>query len=311
MIQNFCSKISKAILLLLIIALIPVASSKAQGGGTTAADFLLIGIGARAAGMGGAYTSLAQGAQATYWNPAGLSSLKNGEVTFGHFSWLQDITLEHGSIAYKLKEKTAVGFSVTYLNYGLIEGYDNLGNPTGEISAYDMVAAFSVGTEAFEGVTLGFTGKFITQKLDNLSGSTFAIDLGARYENDNFSVGAVLANFGQKMNFESVEENLPMSARLGVSGYLFDHRLLAALDLEKEVYGKTVIRNGFEYSHNGSYFLRSGFNLYHNDDLKGVGSGFSFGAGMSINQIQIDYAFTIADKIASEDTHRFSVMFQI
>ena len=37
--------------------------------GRTSADFLQIGHGARAAGLGGAYTAVAEGAISAYWNP--------------------------------------------------------------------------------------------------------------------------------------------------------------------------------------------------------------------------------------------------
>ena len=41
--------------------------------GTTAAKFLSLGVGSKAVGMGGAFTSVANDATAMYWNPAGLS----------------------------------------------------------------------------------------------------------------------------------------------------------------------------------------------------------------------------------------------
>ena len=47
----------------------------AGGKGTKACNFLTIGIGARAVGMGEAYTALADDADATAWNPAGLALL--------------------------------------------------------------------------------------------------------------------------------------------------------------------------------------------------------------------------------------------
>lgn len=41
--------------------------------GARGANFLEIGVGARAQALGGAFTSLASGASAMYWNPAGIA----------------------------------------------------------------------------------------------------------------------------------------------------------------------------------------------------------------------------------------------
>lgn len=49
-----------------------VFSGLAQTTAKYAGEFLAIGVGGRALGMGGAYTALASDATAGYWNPAGV-----------------------------------------------------------------------------------------------------------------------------------------------------------------------------------------------------------------------------------------------
>ena len=50
------------------------------------ADFLNIGVGARSAALGGAYTSIADDPSAAYWNPGGLSFVNGPQLIFSHFS---------------------------------------------------------------------------------------------------------------------------------------------------------------------------------------------------------------------------------
>ncbi len=93
------------VLLIIVVALIGKVSVAASSAGRTAADFLLIDIGARAAGIGGAYTSVSEGAPVSYWNTAGLSGVERREVVLGHFSWFQDITIEHKRWLIRLTTK--------------------------------------------------------------------------------------------------------------------------------------------------------------------------------------------------------------
>jgi len=162
------------IVLIIITALIGRVSIAAPVGGQTAADFLNIGVGARPAGMGGAYSAVADGALAAYWNPAGLTSIQSGEISLSHFAWYQDVSVEHGSIGFRLSDRAVMAVSITFLNYGQITRYDANGYEQGEIDAYDWSGGASVGLRLSDNIALGVTGKFISQKLDDISASNLA-----------------------------------------------------------------------------------------------------------------------------------------
>ncbi len=285
-------------------------SAQSQAGRTTA-DFLLIGIGAKSAGMGGAYTAISGGADAAYWNPAGLTSVEAGEVLFGHFNWYQDISLEHGSFAKKLNESMAMAVSITYLNYGTIKRYGLNGEPiAGDISVYDWSGALSLGYALSDNLSVGFTSKYVNQTIDDLSGSAFAADIGFKYIAQKFAIAGYMGNFGSKMKFNEIEENLPATARLGVSFYPFSQSFVTAIEAEKKVEGNIVIRQGVEYNFNEQYFLRTGYNHFVDEFDRGFISSLSFGAGVEFNSATLDYAFTTSDSYTNESLHRFSLMFK-
>src|SRR5215216_3156962 len=57
--------------------LVPGNNQGATRVGTRGANFLEVGLGARAMGMAGAYSALAEGLPALYWNLAGASDVTN------------------------------------------------------------------------------------------------------------------------------------------------------------------------------------------------------------------------------------------
>ena len=295
------------LLLIGLAALFGNVSVAATDGGRTAADFLRIGIGARSAGMGGAYSAVSRGAEASYWNPAGLAGMEGGEIVLGHFSWYQDLNLEHGSAAFSLNDRTSLGLSIAYLNYGTVAGYDVDGNPTGDLAAYDWSGALSIGAMVTDQISVGVTGKYINQRLDDVMGSAFAADLGVRWQTDKFAAALVARNIGSDMTFESASEKLPTELSLGLAAAPFTERLLASIEFEKKIYSTPVVRQGFEVNFNHEYFLRTGYNVLTQNDGDGLQAGLSFGAGVHLSQFAFDYAYTLQDKYGSEDIHRFSL----
>jgi hypothetical protein len=111
----------------------------AAGPGTTAADILNIGVGARAIGMGEAYVAQADDSSSLHWNPAGLALEVQREAAFSYNQLDQSMQYENGRIGIPL-ENGGLGASVDYLSYGKIPGYDTTGTSIGDQSAYTGVA---------------------------------------------------------------------------------------------------------------------------------------------------------------------------
>ena len=60
--------------------------------GTFDGQFLKIGVGARAEGMGGAFVGVADDATALFWNAAGIARIDpdKSEFSFNHAVWLAE-----------------------------------------------------------------------------------------------------------------------------------------------------------------------------------------------------------------------------
>lgn len=312
MIRRSLTRIIFVLLGLLTVTLflgeISVAASNA---GQNAASFLKIGQGARSAGLGGAYTAISDGAMAAYWNPAGLSSLESSEVAFGHFVWFQDITVEQFTIAMPVFGSAVTAASVTYVNYGTIDGFDEAGMPTGELSAYDLAAGLSVGFELTEALSVGVTGKYIVQRLDIYQATAFAADLGIKYSFDRLSLAAALSNVGTSLEFDKVKESLPQSLRLGVAYRPFGNSVMTSVEWEQNKGGETFLRQGVELGFSERYYLRTGYDLMTGEENRSLIGGMSVGGGMKFSFASFDYAYTPNYRSISEDLHRFTVVFNL
>ena len=88
----------KTFVMFIFMVLLPTltyAQFEDQTPGTTGADFLKIGVGARQAAMGNAFAGVADDATAIYWNPGGLGFADRWNITMSGNRWLFDTW--HGS----------------------------------------------------------------------------------------------------------------------------------------------------------------------------------------------------------------------
>ncbi len=314
-------------------------ASAASNPGTTAAPVLQIPIGARAVGMGTAYTGVADDVSALYYNPAGLSNLNHREISFMYLRSFAEQNIEYFAAATPLTTAgfigdgyAAMGTSLLLAQSGTIEV--NTTNSTGQLTetksvnaGSDFIASFGYSERVAhfeiptknEDVTfhhyMGLGGKWIRSSLaDQYSASTIAADFGyfLRVPEWRMTSGLSLLNIGGDMAFVEEGDPLPVTARLGFAydpilpdRWLSqrDQALLVSFDLEylakEEQYGGSI---GLEYSFLRRHAARIGYRF--NRDVVGM----SFGFGTAWRGIEIDYAWALTSSLS--DTHRFSFTYR-
>src|ERR1035437_1421283 len=104
--------------------------------GTSSADFLKIGAGARPSAMGEAFTGVADDSNATFWNPAGITAVEKISVTYMYLLWYQSQTYHYFSYVMPLDAVTNFGISANAL---ITPGFDSTGGfAPAEPASYDI-----------------------------------------------------------------------------------------------------------------------------------------------------------------------------
>lgn len=165
-------------------------------------EFLNIGVGARALGMGKVQASLADDATAGYWNPAGLvnQTHKYDGVLMHSELFSGVVKNDYAAFSMPLDEKSAIGVSVMRLGVDNIADTRNLINEYGYID-YSKIEYFSVADYALllsygrklsqiEGLSVGGNAKIIYRNIGKFAhGYGFGIDAGIQYNHKGWKLG--------------------------------------------------------------------------------------------------------------------------
>ena len=284
-----------------LISVVTLSSPARASSGTEGASFLDIPVGAGPAAMGAAYTALSNDAYAPTLNPGGLGFLESTQFSGQHIAYLESMNYEYLSFALPLPRSascaspvdcpgSALGGSVQYLGSGDITGRDASGNPTGDFSSYYASYNLAFGKSFNEKLSLGLTGKMISAKLDDVSASAYAADLGTMYKlRGNLMLAAKVTNVGSKLKFLSEGDSLPMAFHVGAA-YRPGSRWLIT---SEGVYPKTGLASfhlGGEWRPLEMLALRMG---YRTDTLKGLSmlAGYTLGMGVNVWGQELAYAW--------------------
>ncbi|MCK5534649.1 PorV/PorQ family protein [bacterium] len=280
--------------------------------GTTGANFLKLKVGARGAGMGGAFCAIADDVNAVYWNPAGLGQLERKEVSLMYLKWWEGINYQFMGYVHPLGRKGVLGGSVYYLTMNDIDGYSEGGMPSNNLTAYDLAVVLSYGRKLMgnkkisdqwkAGLFGGINIKLIQEKLDDKSAVAYALDIGSLYKSpvENLSFGFNVQNLGGEIKFVEEGDELPLNIKVGTGYRMLNGDLLLAIDYNLPNDNDGYINTGVEYWLWEIISLRLGYG--NNNEVE---EGISYGLGMNNGEIGLDYAFEPYEILG--DTHRISI----
>lgn len=286
------------------LAALLVLSTQASWAAETA-SFLNIGVGARALGMGGAYTALADDANALYWNPAGLAKIEKREITASHAEMFESTRLDFLAYAHPTSQGT-FSAGLTYLSQGKIEGRDSLGRPTAGYDASDAALSGAYARK-LDFAEVGASFKYIRSHIGSTEAQTVAADVGAKREIGRIVIGAALRNLGPGLKFADQRSDLPLRLAVGAA-YRFTGGHAAAAELVNGPRGAgTDASFGGEFQAVKNLYLRAG---YTTQTAITGGSGFdvarglTMGLGLRNEKWSLDYAVLPSGELGR--SHRFS-----
>jgi Type IX secretion system protein PorV len=314
----------KKVLLFLIISTLYVGTSYSQG--TSAAAFLGIGAGPKAIGMGGAFVAVDDDPSALYWNPSGISRTGKTTILMEHTDYLVGTSYNFFGGVVALDEDNAIGFSVTYLDYGS-EQVTTVALPDGtgeQWDAKDVAIGLTYSRNLTDRFSIGGTGKMIMQQIYHESATGWAVDAGLLYITpfNDLKIGMDISNFGTDMQMTgedlyithdpdpTINGNngnipaeyytdsypLPLLFRIGLAMDVVnsqDNKVTLAVDaLHPSDYAQSINVGG-QYAWNNMIFARIG---YKSLGIPGSEEGLTFGFGLSYDlllnlNMKLDYAY--------------------
>jgi hypothetical protein len=176
-------------------------------------EFLNIGVGARALGMGNTNVASAEDVTAGYWNPAGLLKQKNDlEVSLMHSEYFAGIAkYDYMGISKRIDTNSVAGISILRFGVDNIPNTLDLKDANGNIdynrittfNAVDFAALLSYARRIpqLKGVEVGGNFKIIRRTLGDLAQAWgFGLDVGARYNYKQWQFAAMARDVSGTFN---------------------------------------------------------------------------------------------------------------
>jgi len=215
----------------------------AEYGGVTASPYLNLGVGARASGMGEAYTAVVDTVDSVLWNPGALVKVENPQFSMMHNQNFGGTSYEYLSVGFPaemlgLDIWGTIGITALLVRVGDIQQTkeeeiggewvysDNYITEQGEeyYGAGGTVLGVAYSWQAAKMFSVGATLKLINQKIAIEEGWIPALDFGilAHTNLEGFDIGMNIQNvtfmeMDDSLDVDSPDAPLPLNLKFGLS----------------------------------------------------------------------------------------------
>lgn len=306
-----------------------------------AGEFLAIGVGGRAAAMGGAASATVRDVTAGYWNPAGLAFLDYPQISLMHEEHFGNlVNYNYAGVAIPYGKDMSFGVSLIRLGIdgipdtreALIDGvtkeviYD-ITNPRArldpslitEFSNTDYALYLTFAKRHSDKFYYGANAKIIRRDIAEFGATGIGFDVGAVYmPYKNLFLGANIQDVTTTLVAWDTgrQELISPTVKFGAAYSLevLGGVLTPAIDLDMRFEGREFASNfnvgpvsfdhhfGMEFNFQNIVAIRGGYNDVNQ---------FTVGAGLKLPKLNIDYSFmrmTDSELERLPDSHRISLI---
>jgi hypothetical protein len=269
-------------------------------------------LGARAVGMAGAFTAVADDDGALFHNPAGLALIDRPELALDYVSAPEGVSYQQAVYAHPLGRTWTVAAAFDYMTTGAIEKLDSSGNNIGSYNGTGLMAELALAKDLGRGFKLGGGVKLVRETLDDRQAQAEALDAGILYDYRRLRLGAALKDTGSKLKLGSDAFPLPQTVKFGAA-----YRALEGLVVSAE--GRKVYGESFSGEFGGEFRLkgtetcdfiafRMGYKARAASESEGSSITGGFGVRM-LHRYDVDLAFLPYGDVGSLAVVSLSVRF--
>jgi hypothetical protein len=261
--------------------------------------FLKVAPTARVAAMGDAYTAVADGMDAIYWNPAGLTGIEKMGYTFGYTQWFANIDFYSGAAAFKIGWGSVVGISVLSFQPPQSEETTIL-QPLGTgnmVEASDLAVGFVLAKQMTDKLSAGGVIRYVRSTLGPEELQTVVMSVGTLLRTGfrSLRIGMAMKHLGNEQTVVTEKVSMPIVFHVG-----------SAMEVVGDLGDPVSLTAAFE----GAYFtdrwqrwnlggelwvrevlaLRAGRKWRYDAETWSVGAGLK--GGFSGHNFQVDVSYT-------------------